>query len=195
MAILFRELKPYLSRVVRLSICFLDGHYDNYTLLSDIPEGKYDDLYVYGIGMIDVEFPLDVYSEPDKNPPAKMIWADGYFLGCALEIVLTKEPRDDISQRRREDTLLFGDMKGYLQTGRFFSVMEKGKWEPTQYEWRKEIPEEYDEMFVYGIGMEVNLEALKKFRFDVYSAEMAVDTCRTSRMTLVLTKTPREFSA
>lgn len=37
-------------------------HYDNYTLVSDIPEGKYDDFYVYGVGMIDVEFPLDAYT-------------------------------------------------------------------------------------------------------------------------------------
>ena len=39
-------------------------HYDNYTLVSDIPEGKYDDFYVYGVGMIDVEFPLDAYDDP-----------------------------------------------------------------------------------------------------------------------------------
>ena len=37
---------------------------DNYTLVSDILVGKYDNLYIYGIGMIDVEFPMDVYTKP-----------------------------------------------------------------------------------------------------------------------------------
>ncbi len=37
MSIKFKELRPYLSRVVRISVCFQDGHYDNYTLVSDIP--------------------------------------------------------------------------------------------------------------------------------------------------------------
>ncbi len=38
MSIKFKELRPYLSRVVRISVCFQDGHYDNYTLVSDIPD-------------------------------------------------------------------------------------------------------------------------------------------------------------
>ena len=68
MAIKFGELRKYISRVEKLSICFEDGHYDNYVLLSDIPEGKYDELYIFGVGMVDVEFPLDVYSEPEELP-------------------------------------------------------------------------------------------------------------------------------
>ncbi len=59
MAITFNEIKQYISRIVRVSICFENGYYDNYTLISDISEGKYEDLFVYGIGMIDVEFTLD----------------------------------------------------------------------------------------------------------------------------------------
>ena len=43
--ILFKELRQYLSRTVRLSVCFKDdGCYDNYLILSDIPEGKYDEM-------------------------------------------------------------------------------------------------------------------------------------------------------
>ena len=56
MAIKFKELKQYISRVVRISVCYRDGHYDNYSLISDIPDGRYDDFYIYGIGMVDGEF-------------------------------------------------------------------------------------------------------------------------------------------
>lgn len=43
MAIKFKELKQYISRVVRISVCYRDGHYDNYSLISDIPGGA--DIY------------------------------------------------------------------------------------------------------------------------------------------------------
>lgn len=66
MAIKFEEVKRYLARNVRLSICFEDGYYHDYLMVSDIPDSKYDRLYVYGIGMIDVEFSRDVYSKPQE---------------------------------------------------------------------------------------------------------------------------------
>ena len=55
MAIQFKEIRQYLARNVRLSICFEDGYYHDYLMISDIPAEKYKDLYVYGIGMIDVQ--------------------------------------------------------------------------------------------------------------------------------------------
>lgn len=187
MAIQFKELKACISRVVRISICFLDGHYDNYTLISDIPEGKYDDLYIYGIGMIDVEFPRDVYGE-SKAESFGSIKASEVFIGCGLEIVLTEEPRDDIRPRRREEGLLFSDVKEYLQFGRHFSVVMKEDWSSEKYEWKEEIPEKYDEMFVYGIGIEMNRDEIHNPRY-----ANAEDSSFTSQMTLVLSKTPREF--
>ena len=36
-------------------------------MISDIPEHKYDGLYVYGIGMVNVEFSRDVYSVPKEQ--------------------------------------------------------------------------------------------------------------------------------
>lgn len=51
MAIKFKEIRRFLARNIRLSICFLDGHYHNYLLVSDILASEYDELYVYGIGM------------------------------------------------------------------------------------------------------------------------------------------------
>lgn len=37
MAIQFKELRKYLARNIRLSICFEDGHYHDYLMISDIP--------------------------------------------------------------------------------------------------------------------------------------------------------------
>lgn len=61
MAIQFKEIKKYIARNVRLSINHEDGYYENYLFIADISEQKYDHFYVHGIGMIDVEFPKDVY--------------------------------------------------------------------------------------------------------------------------------------
>lgn len=38
MAIQFKELRKYLARNIRVSICFEDGHYHDYLMISDIPE-------------------------------------------------------------------------------------------------------------------------------------------------------------
>ena len=46
MAIQFCEIKKYIARNECISICLEDGSYDNYLMISDIPEGKYDNLYV-----------------------------------------------------------------------------------------------------------------------------------------------------
>lgn len=54
MAIKFKEIRRFLARNTRLSICLEDGDYHNYLLISDIPSLEYDELYVYGVGMTDV---------------------------------------------------------------------------------------------------------------------------------------------
>ena len=64
MAIQFKEIRQYLARNARLSICFEDGYYHDYLMISDIPAEKYKDLYVYGAGMTDVEFSMDIYVSP-----------------------------------------------------------------------------------------------------------------------------------
>lgn len=185
MAIKFEEIKKYLSRVARLSICFLDGHYDNYTMLSDIPDGRYDEYYVYGVGTIDVEFPLDVYSEP-KEMSQRTSMKDGFFLGCGLEIVLTEEARD--IKRTNENELLFGDLRGFLQHGRNFSIVTKEGWEEEIFEWRDDIPEKYNRMYVYGIGIEDNPEALVKLK-NVYM----VDSRDVKSLRIVVSESPKEL--
>ena len=47
MAIKFEELRKYVARNVCLSICFEDGYYHDYLMLSDIPEQKYAGFYIY----------------------------------------------------------------------------------------------------------------------------------------------------
>lgn len=176
MAIKFGELRKYISRVVRLSICFEDGHYDNYHLIADIPEGKYDDMYVYGIGMIDVEFPMDVYAKPVKET----LKNKDYFLGHALEIVLYDIDRG--IERKDEKALRFGDIRNYLQIGRNFSIMIKGEWEEDCYEWRQDISTDYDDMYVYGIGIEDNPKELERMTYKLFDSHIV------KRMTIVLSK-------
>lgn len=71
----FKDLKPYLSRAVWISVSFEDRHYDDYTLVSDIPEGRYDEMYIYGVGKVDVEFSRDVYRKPDAEMPERFSMA------------------------------------------------------------------------------------------------------------------------
>lgn len=55
----FGELRKYLSRIDRASICIREtGEYENYAYMKDAPE-SYDGLYVYGVGMIKSEFAQD----------------------------------------------------------------------------------------------------------------------------------------
>lgn len=185
MSIKFSELKEYLSRVVRLSICFKDGYYDNYILPSDIPEGKYDEMFIFGIGMVDVEFPLDVYAEP-KELPHLISMKDGFFLGCGLEIVVQEDARD--IERSNEKELTFRDLKNYLQCGRNFSIVTKEDWSEENYEWRNEIPPKYNDMYVYGIGIEDNPKEYHQIR----SAEL-LDSQLAKKIRIVVSKTPRSF--
>ena len=178
MAIKFKELRKYISRVVRLSIYLRGDHYEDYHLISDIPEGKFDDLYLYGIGMVDVEFSMDVYAPPTESYTFN---CKECFLGHALEIVLHTEDRG--FERKNDNELYFGDLRNYLQIGRYFSVMIKGEWKTDYYVMRQDIPDRYDDMLVYGIGIEDNpnaqdIELINKFGI--------MDTYWTKSMTLVL---------
>lgn len=173
MAIQFKEIRQYLARNARLSICFEDGYYHDYIMISDIPPEKYKDLYVYGIGIVNVEFPMDIYTSP-KDLDGVIISSKDYTMEPAIEIVLHEAPRD--IERKAEDVLLFKDIKPYLQIGRNFTIVKREDWSYKLYEYRNDIPGDYDDMFVYGIGMEDNfdesdkniIEALEKRKFDSY---------------------------
>lgn len=179
MAIQFKELRKYLARNVRLSICFEDGHYHDCLLLSDIPAEKYQDLYVYGVGMADVEFPRDIYTSP-KALDGVIISTTDYTIEPAIEIVLHEKPRE--IERKVEHVLLFKDIKPYLQIGRNFTVVSREDWSYRLYEYRMEIPDHYDDMYVYGIGMEDDFSEREK---------RICDSSLNKRMVIVLSNTAR----
>ncbi|MCR4605717.1 MAG: hypothetical protein K5639_06935 [Eubacterium sp.] len=83
----FKEIKECISRIDRISISFEDRSYDNYFSIMDVPEGKYEEMYVYGIGMVHVEFPKDKEDESDSIAPSKC------EMLTALEIYLRDRPR------------------------------------------------------------------------------------------------------
>lgn len=188
MAITFGELKQYISRRIPISICFRDGYYDNYILISDIPEAKYDDFYVYGVGTRDVEFPLDVYKRPAVALTEYIIPAKEVCFECGLEIVLQEQPR--YVHRVDARQLCFADLREYLQIGMNFSIVMREDWSAEFYTWKKDIPDQYNNLFVYGIGME---DVSKE---DVYFKDMEYDRIRDTQaakaITVVLAQKPRE---
>lgn len=185
MAIKFQEIKKYLARNVRLSICFEDGYYHDYLMVSDIPDSKYDRLYVYGIGMIDAEFSMDVYSEPREQEGVMTSTRDDR-IEPALEVVLYEAPRE--IKRSTDETLVFRDLKPYLQSFGYFSVVDRKNWSQEAYELRDDIPEKYDNMYVYGIGMENNPDIDERLK------EQKFDSCMKKRIVIVLSDKPREDS-
>ena len=187
MAIQFKEIRKYLARNTRLSICFEDGHYHDYLMVSDIPAEKYKNLYVYGVGMADVEFSKDIYAPP-KELDGVIISTKDYTIEPAIEIVLHEAPRN--IERKAEDVLLFKDLKPYLQIGRNFAVVNKDDWSYEVYEYRSEIPDNYDDMFVYGIGMEDNLDADDPKIINTFEGRK-FETYLDKRMVIVLSNAAR----
>ena len=173
MAIKFKEIRQYLARNTRLSICFENGYYHDYLILSDISAEKYNDFYVYGVGMIDVEFSRDLYAPPEE-PVGVVTSTKDDMMEPAIEIVLHEAPRD--IERKEEGVLLFKDLKPYLQIGRNFSIVNREDWSYKLYEYRRDIPDSYEDMFVYGIGMEDHpdetnqniINALETRKYDSY---------------------------
>lgn len=187
MAIKFKEIRQYLARNAMLSICFEDGNYHNYLMISDIPAEKYKDLYVYGIGMADVEFSMDIYVSP-KDLDDVITSTKDDTLEPAIEIVLHEAPRD--IERKAEDVLLFKDIKPYLQRGRNFAIFNREDWSYKFYEYRNDIPGDYDDMFVYGIGMEDNFDESDKNIIKVLE-KRKYDSYLYKRMVIVLSNTAR----
>ena len=187
MAIQFNELRQYLARNVRVSICFEDGYYHNYLMISDVPAEKYKNLYVYGVGMIDVEFSMDVYVAP-KDLDGVITSTKNDTIEPAIEIVLHEAPRN--IERKAEDVLLFKDIKPYLQIGRNFAVVNREDWSYKVYEYRKDIPSNYDDMFLYGIGMEDNSDESDKNIIKMLEKRKC-DSYMNKQMVIVLSNTAR----
>lgn len=79
------------SRIDRLSICMQENlSYSNYICIKDVPH-SYDDLYLYGFGMIISEF----YRDGELFYTVDGDIEDLTLVPC-LEIMLSKEPRVNI---------------------------------------------------------------------------------------------------
>lgn len=158
MAYKFSEIKDLIARNCRVNICMVkDQVYENYLLKSDIPDGMYDNYYIYGIGIIESEFPMDVYADP-KKADLKMDFQHIDFKP-AIEIVLSEKPRSDSSSFERTDIskIIFKDLKPYLDKFRNITITRRGIWENDFYEIKSDITtNEYENAVVYGIGMEVD---------------------------------------
>ncbi len=50
--------------------------------------------------------------------------------------------------------MCFVDLREYLQIGMNFFVVMREDWSAEYFTWKKDIPEQYNSLFVYGIGME-----------------------------------------
>ena len=89
----FKELKPYISRIDRLSICILDENlgYENYKWLQDVPD-KYDEMYVVGFGRIESEFEEVAVLSYEKE---RCSIGRGLYLVQCIEIMLSKIPVKD----------------------------------------------------------------------------------------------------
>ena len=85
----FKELKPFVTRLERLSICIEETQqYENYIYLRDVPN-TYDEYYIYGIGTIESEFyQISKYEYSAHRGDGELV-----LLPC-IEIVLSKKPRD-----------------------------------------------------------------------------------------------------
>ena len=137
--------------------------------------------------MIDVEFPKDIYTSP-KNLDGVIISTKDDTIEPAIEIVLHETPRE--IERKSEDVLLFKDIKPYLQIGRNFAVVNREDWSYRLYEYRSDIPDNYGDMFVYGIGMEDNFDESDKNIAKVLEKRNN-DSYLNKRMVVVLSNTAR----
>ena len=153
-------------------------------MVSDILASEYDELYIYGIGMTDVEFSKDIYSEPEEPNGEVNKSMSNLTIQPALEIVLHDKPRD--IERKICDNQTFKDLMPYLLVICEFNIVNELDWSDESYKCRENIPEKYDNMYVYGIGMEDNTDLEETYR------ELKYDTHLNKRMVLVLSDNPRQ---
>lgn len=96
----FKELRNVISKIDRLSICMIETYaYENYRFMRNVPE-KYDDYYVYGIGMLESEFEIAEAFEFEVK--GNQINSELFFASC-IEIMLSEKPKGDYSTENRPE--------------------------------------------------------------------------------------------
>lgn len=156
MSLQFKDIRNLIARNCRISICmYKDLSYENYLMISDVPDNRYDDLYIYGIGLIETEFSFDVYADPKKTD-ARIDWHNIDFQP-AIEIVLDDQPCS-LENRNDELYVTFKDIRSHLDKLRNIEIMYKDEWNGRNFESIREVPATFDSDIVYGIGMETTAE-------------------------------------
>ena len=88
----FKELRRYISKIDRLSVCKKeDLSYDNYRYIDHVP-ASYDEYYVYGIGMIESEFPAEWICNPRELEHGRL--GENTVMASCLEIMVSKTPKE-----------------------------------------------------------------------------------------------------
>lgn len=94
----FGEFRKYVSKIDRISICMHETlDYENYQFIEMVPD-RYNEYYLYGVGIIESEFPLsevpEMLAHMGKNLSAEA-QAEIVYAEC-MEIMLSDKPRLDI---------------------------------------------------------------------------------------------------
>lgn len=82
----FGEIRKYCSRVDPVSICMLETLcYENFKYIHQVPD-TYDELYLYGFGIIHSEFPGE----------------RGLRIMECVEFMLSETTRKEVQEKRRD---------------------------------------------------------------------------------------------
>lgn len=94
MGLKFGELRKYISRIDRTAVCFHETmNYETYRFASNIPD-KYDDLYVVGFGISELEFDADEFTPPDVIERSRI--GENSYLAKCIEVTVAQKPREEV---------------------------------------------------------------------------------------------------
>ena len=154
MAFTFGEIKNYLARDMRLSVRMLKGGDKDYLMVSDLPDGKYDDLIVYNLAEIKfIEFPEFGEYVPASSP--ELSWMSNKP-GIGFEITLCEQipDYDDRDHTRTNgEQIVFRDLRNLLPMYGHCSVGIIGEGKEA-FRSSRDIPESYNGKYLFGLGME-----------------------------------------
>ncbi len=76
----------------------------------------------------------------------------------------------------------FGDLRFCLQIMGHYSIVMRQDWISQEFDWIRDVPESYNDYYVYGIGLEEDPNADEHFK------GMGYDNSYTKRMVIVLSE-------
>ena len=84
----FKDIRPYVSRIDRVSILFPDGTYQNYRFIKHVPD-SFDDYILRGFGVRESEFRIE--DAPSKSFAEENRINDEFYFDHCIEIFIEKE--------------------------------------------------------------------------------------------------------